>query len=47
MPELKEILEELETVDTDLAKADAGDLASHPPGCDCMVHLRFRQKAAR
>lgn len=26
MPELKEILEELETVDTDLAKADAGDL---------------------
>lgn len=26
MPELKEILEELETVDADLAKADAGDL---------------------
>jgi 5-methyltetrahydrofolate--homocysteine methyltransferase len=32
---------------TSSMKADAGDLASHPPGCDCMVHLRFRQKAAR
>ena len=25
----------------------AGDIASHPPGCNCAVHLAYRKKAAR
>src|SRR4051812_12154675 len=27
--------------------APANDVASHPPGCTCAVHLAFRKKAAR
>jgi 5-methyltetrahydrofolate--homocysteine methyltransferase len=23
------------------------ELASHPPGCNCVVHLAYRKKAAR
>jgi 5-methyltetrahydrofolate--homocysteine methyltransferase len=30
------------------AKAEpANDVASHPPGCNCAVHLAYRKKAAR
>jgi 5-methyltetrahydrofolate--homocysteine methyltransferase len=25
----------------------ANDVASHPPGCNCAVHLKYRAKAAR
>ena len=25
----------------------ANDVASHPPGCNCAVHLAYRKKAAR
>jgi 5-methyltetrahydrofolate--homocysteine methyltransferase len=25
----------------------ANDVASHPPGCTCAVHLAYRKKAAR
>ena len=27
--------------------APANDVASHPPGCNCAVHLAYRKKAAR
>jgi 5-methyltetrahydrofolate--homocysteine methyltransferase len=27
--------------------AAAGELAAHPPGCNCAVHLAYRKKAAR
>ena len=27
--------------------ADARELAAHPPGCNCAVHLAYRKKAAR
>jgi 5-methyltetrahydrofolate--homocysteine methyltransferase len=29
------------------ALAPANDVASHPPGCNCAVHLQYRAKAAR
>jgi len=25
----------------------ANDVSSHPPGCNCAVHLAYRKKAAR
>jgi 5-methyltetrahydrofolate--homocysteine methyltransferase len=27
--------------------APANDVSSHPPGCNCAVHLAYRKKAAR
>jgi 5-methyltetrahydrofolate--homocysteine methyltransferase len=29
------------------ASVPANDVASHPPGCTCAVHLAYRKKAAR
>jgi 5-methyltetrahydrofolate--homocysteine methyltransferase len=29
------------------AAVPANDVASHPPGCNCAVHLAYRKKAAR
>ena len=29
------------------AAEPANDVASHPPGCNCAVHLAYRKKAAR
>jgi 5-methyltetrahydrofolate--homocysteine methyltransferase len=29
------------------ASVPANDMASHPPGCNCAVHLAYRKKAAR
>ena len=29
------------------ADAAPNDVASHPPGCNCAVHLAYRKKAAR
>jgi len=29
------------------AATPANDIASHPPGCTCAVHLAWRKKAAR
>jgi 5-methyltetrahydrofolate--homocysteine methyltransferase len=28
------------------AAVPANDVASHPPGCNCAVHLAYRKKAA-
>jgi 5-methyltetrahydrofolate--homocysteine methyltransferase len=28
-----------------LAAVPANDVASHPPGCNCAVHLAYRKKA--
>ena len=30
-----------------VAPEPANDVASHPPGCTCAVHLAYRKKAAR
>ena len=29
------------------AAEPANDVATHPPGCNCAVHLAYRKKAAR
>src|SRR6201999_608556 len=37
-----------EAMPTVAPKAEpANDVASHPPGCNCAVHLAYRKKAAR